>query len=285
MAFVGSLSGLVRGRRQPDLIGRSVRLGSRSLGWASVLRAWQTPPMKRWWVLGVLGLVIVVAAVVGFVFLRNTTTPLTAADLGFTGTVGDAPGDPGIYVYETMGFEEVDALGGGRHDYPERTYLVIDDGDCGPVVRWQAIAERWDEWQFCGPDLSITRATLYHEWFHIPDRQMASCTGSTFPPAGETTWTTVCSDGKWTSTDVATVVGMESLVIGATSVETIHIKISSTTTGSTVGSTAIDEWRLAGTPLVVRKVVNDASANASRIGDIHYVEQVTLQLESLLPTG
>ena len=241
--------------------------------------------MRRWWILGSLGVVVAAGAIAWLVFLRDTTTPVTAADLGFTGTVGDAPGEPGIYVYETTGFEEVDALGGARHDYPSDTYLVISEGSCGPVVRWHAIAERWDESEHCGPDLGVTSFTGYHEWFHIPDRATSTCSGAIFPPAGQTTWTNVCPSNGSTSTDVATVVGMETLDVGGESVATLHIRIVGTTTGSTVGNTITDVWRLPGTPLVVRKQVDDASANASRIGDIHYVEQVTLQLRSLVPTG
>ena len=248
-------------------------------------RSGRLEAVKRWWILGALVLAIVAAVVVWLAFFRNTTTPVSAADLGFTGTAGDSPGDPGVYVYATTGFEEVDALGGARHDYPDKTYLVITDGPCGPVVRWQAIAERWDEAEHCGPDLSVTTSRGYHEWFGIPDLGTSSCTGRILPPPGETTWTSVCQDGDMTSTDVATLIGMETLDIGGTPVATMHIRVVGTTTGSTVGSTTTDEWRLPGTPLVVRRVVDDASSNASRIGDIHYVEQVTLQLESVIPTG
>ncbi|HEX9978407.1 MAG TPA: hypothetical protein VGB41_07265 [Acidimicrobiia bacterium] len=240
---------------------------------------------RRWIVLGVVGGLVVALVAAWFLFFRDTATPVTAADLDFTGTAGDAPGEPGIYVYDTTGFEEIDALGGAHHDYPAETYLVIEEGPCGPVVRWLALDERWERSEHCGPDLAVTTSTGYHEWFGIPDTGVSTCTSPIFPPAGETTWTMECSDGESTSTAHATVVGTETLDIGGQQVETLHIRIEETTSGSTIGNTTTNVWRLPGTPLVVRKQVDDATANASRIGDVHYVEQVTLQLRSLLPTG
>jgi hypothetical protein len=241
--------------------------------------------VKRWWILGGIGIVAVALLAAWLLLFRDTATPVSASDLGFTGTAGDAPGEPGIYVYDTAGFEEVDALGGARHDYPAATYLVIEEGPCGPVVRWQALDERWDEWEHCGPDLAVSSSRGYHEWFQIPDLATSICSSQVFPRSGETAWTSECVDETTTSIDHVTVVGMETLVIGGQEVMTLHLRILGTTEGSTIGETTTDVWRLPGTTLVVRKVVDDASANASRIGDIHYVEQVTLELRSLVPTG
>jgi hypothetical protein len=162
---------------------------------------------------------------------------------------------------------------------------VVSDGPCGPIVRWQAIAERWEESEHCGPDLAVTTSTSFHQWFGVPDTGVTVCTSPIFPPAGEAEWTTVCPDTDTTSTDRAAVVGVETLVIGGESVDTIHIRIMGTTEGSTVGTTTTDLWRLPGTVLVVREQVDDSSSNATRIGEVHYVEQVTLQLRSLIPTG
>lgn len=242
--------------------------------------------MKRWWILGGIILVAVAAAMLWFVFLEDTATPITAGDVRFEGTVGDQPGDPGIYLYETSGFEEVDALGGARHDYPAETYFVIEDGPCGPVTRWQALTERWEEWEHCGPDLAVTTDTSYHEWFSIPDTGVASCSEEAiFPPPGVTTWTSVCVREGGRILRTSTLVGTETLVIDGVEVETIHIRTTEVTEGRTVGASTIETWRLPGTPLVVRRQTEESSDTTSRIGDIHYVEQATMQVRSLYPTG
>jgi len=240
---------------------------------------------KRWWIIGWIVVGLLVVAAVLFLVFRNTTTVLSAADLGFTGTVGDAPGEPGIYLYDTTGYDEIDALGGARHDYPDLTYGVITESECGPVVRWYAVAERWLEWQHCGPDFGITATTNFHEWFHVPDTGRTTCAEPVFPPDGQTTWTTVCDDGETITTDVATFVGMETLVIDGRPVETVHVRIDSTATGVSVATTTTDEWRLPGTALVVRKQYDDDSVNDTRIGTVHFVEHVVIQLRSLVPTG
>ncbi len=240
---------------------------------------------KRWWIIGGIAFVLLAVVVVVLIVFRNTTTPLGAADLGFTGVAGDSPGDPGIYVYDTSGYDEIDALGGARHDYPSLTYVVIEEGDCGPVVRWYAVAERWFQWEHCGPNFGVTTTTNYHEWFHIPDRGEVSCATPVFPPEGETSWTTVCDDGETVSMDHATFVGMETLTIGGEPVETVHIRIEGTSTGTSVATTTTDEWRLPGTALVVRRQFDDDSVNDTRIGTVHFTEHVVAQLRSLLPTG
>ena len=64
----------------------------------------------------------------------TTATPVDGT--GFD--VGTAPGDPGLYVYATLGFEEIDALGGARHDYPSETFITIQPGRVrqpGPLDR------------------------------------------------------------------------------------------------------------------------------------------------------
>ncbi len=44
-----------------------------------------------------------------------------------------------------------------------------------------------------------------------------------------------------------------------------------------------DTWYLAGTDLVVRRVVNNSTTNGSPVGDVHYLEHVELTLGSLTP--
>ena len=107
-----------------------------------------------WIILG--GLLVVVLGVT--VVLRDTSTPIDVenAEGSFQGVVGDAPGQPGVYAYLTVGHEEIDALAGARHDYPEVTYIIITAEACGPSARWQPLQERSIEWRHCGPDLAVT---------------------------------------------------------------------------------------------------------------------------------
>lgn len=45
--------------------------------------------------------------------------------------------EPGVYLYESSGFDSVDALTGARHDYPAQTTVTITTEGCGVRVRWE----------------------------------------------------------------------------------------------------------------------------------------------------
>ena len=76
-----------------------------------------------------------------------------------------------------FGFEEIDALGGARHDYPTETFLTVQPGGCGTISRWTALAERWDSQELCaGSDgMVVASYDSFHQWFGRADLQQFSC--------------------------------------------------------------------------------------------------------------
>ena len=75
-----------------------------------------------------------------------TETAGTAGDVG----VGRGPTPaPGVYVYDTTGFERVSALGGAQHDYPTQTTMTVTENDCGVTVRWAPLEQRFENWTMC----------------------------------------------------------------------------------------------------------------------------------------
>jgi hypothetical protein len=115
-----------------------------------------------------------------------STTPTTAVSTSTvvatstTVTPSSAPPlvEPGIYRYNTMGSEQIDALGGTSHDYPTETTLTVIAGDCGVHVRWDALRERRDEWGLCSTPDGIELSPLgvqYHEFYNQPDEEAVSC--------------------------------------------------------------------------------------------------------------
>ena len=235
----------------------------------------------RWWLLGaVFAGTLVVAGV--FLWFRDSTTPIDALELEVT-VSGESLGDFGWYRYATEGFEEADVLQGGRHDYPADSYLTLQPGGCGEVVRWQPIAERWHEWHWCCGLLVGERS--FHQWFGIPDEEVATCTGGedyrTAAPGS--TWTLVCTRERSVSTAAVTVVGADDIRIGEETVAAVHLRFDEVTEGRTVGTASADMWLHPEAPLVVRWRQDDESVTDSRAGDVRYVEQVTIELASPEP--
>jgi hypothetical protein len=238
---------------------------------------------RAWWItLTLAGLTV--AAIVVFA-LRDTTTPVDAETVGdsFHDVVGINPGDPGIYSFATVGYEAIDALSGARHDYPATTYVTISDGPCGPIVRWQALQERWVEWSHCGPDLSITETLEYHEWFGVPDEETEHCADPrpVFAEAAEV----VCVAAGSTEIYQVELAGTERIEVDGEVIDAVHIRRISALAGDSSGETVAEIWRLVDTPLPVRMQLTSLSTSSSAIGDVTYREEVTLDLLNLLPQG
>jgi len=243
----------------------------------------------------VLGGVLVALVITGLVVLfafRDVATTLGEEDIGITVvTGGGEPGDFGLYKYSTTGYETTDALAGARHDYPPETYLTIQPGGCGTLVRWQPLEQRYEEWNYC-PDGRMASWRSYFEWFQFGSIDQWECP-EPVEVQGEpgSSWTFECYRAETedaaagVETTTHEVLGYEPLTVGTQEVETLHVRATVVGTGGSVANGVVDTWYLAGTQLPVRRVVVHDSVTDSRIGSVQYHEQVEIQLTSLLPSG
>ena len=203
-------------------------------------------PVRR--VVVLLAIAVVVAAVVGVAvwkFLpRDTTTP--------------APAVAG-FVYETTGFESVDAFGGARHEYPARTTISVRTAADGcKVFRWRPFAERFWEWETCGARL--VRFAELHRFFGRDDRRTYRCdAASSFRSGWHCTGEGVTETGRVAASSPG------------------HLRVVTELTGKTTGSGLREEWlRPDGVPR--RLVVENESTTPSFLGDVHYRERYELRL-------
>lgn len=243
---------------------------------------------RRIWIVAGVGvaLVVVVGAVVILAF-RDTATPATEDDAvsGLGGlVVGTEPGDHGLYVFATTGYETTDALGGGRHDYPAETFLTLQPGGCGTVVRWVPLLERTMEWEFCDGVPIPLLWTDYHRWFGVVDESRFECpsTPAGLPADGET-WEVACSSENTTKSDTWEVVGVEPVQVDGREMATVHIRRTSESSGRTVGPLVADFWFAEGTALPVRMTLRSDTVTTSPIGEVEYHEEYLLELTSLIP--
>ena len=236
--------------------------------------------MRRLLLVGGIVVLVGVVAVIAYVLaLRDTATPVDPTDL----TATTSAAETAIYVYDTTGYEAVDALSGARHEYPAQTYLTITEGPCGPIARWDALEERWVEWEHCGPHRAITATHGYHEWFGVPDLEDEVCP-EPMPLIPNGTVVVACVTGDTTETYTITLIGREPIAIGGSDVSADHVRIDSVLSGGSTGSSQVDLWVLADSVIVVKTVVERHTTTPSRVGDVHYDELYTLVLASLEPT-
>jgi hypothetical protein len=257
------------------------------------------PRRRRWpWVL--LGCVAAVAllAVSGFVYLRSrdSTTVVSVDDaLGsFRGsdaaahTVERRPA-PGVYEYDTVGQEHIDSLGGSTHTYPARTTMTYTVTDCGYRTRWDVFEERFDELDRCTPSEgeTVDATRQYREFFGFSDDQTFQCDKDvlvrTEPPVFGETRTTPCTADGATAEMRVTVLGVEPVEVGGTSVDGLHIRLETTLAGAVRGSSTLNYWADPVTGLILRQETTVRSDADSPLGVTRYEEDYTVHLVSLIP--
>ena len=195
----------------------------------------------------------------------------------------------GVYVYATSGYEETDALGGSRHDYPSQTTSTMRRAGCGWVERWEPLAERWDESHLCNePDgVAIRTFKTYHQFFQRSQQQDYECPPGShvgrdqWQPGSRWTWSCTSSFGT-ISTDVVHL-GTEQLSVGGAAVTVEHLRYDSKMTGANRGTQVQERWVHRGTNLSVRIKTDIDIESDSPFGTVGYQEHYTITLTSLTP--
>lgn len=202
-------------------------------------------------------LLVVASALVWVLFPRDRSEP--------------QPPRVGEYVYATRGFEEVDALGGARHTYPDETGILveqIDGGRCRRLV-WRPLRDRVTAWLLCGERLVEIQEV--HEFFGNRDERTYRCEPGSSLRQG---WS--CSYGDTTVVASGGPVG-RARVAGA---PTDHIRLDRRVSGSVQGQGTREFWlrRSDGFPVRLAGTTDDVSS--SPIGDVRYRERYSLELET-----
>jgi hypothetical protein len=233
-------------------------------------------------------------------FRAEAASPARTASRSGAGKAGtSAPGrlrrayaapmpSPGVYVYRTTGFEEIDALGGARHDYPARTTITVSLGGCGLKLRWVALEERETTWERCVTRRGdVLRSELeIHRFFGTTEHTDYLCGTTLERPAGDkpgTTWPLTCKAAGRTKRGTGRVVGRETLTVQGAPVATVHVRWRATLSGKTTGTTGRDVWLARSNGLPVRLTMASETTTGSIVGDVHYRESVELQLTSTTP--
>ena len=195
----------------------------------------------------------------------------------------------GVYSYRTTGSEEV-SLGGGRHDYPARTYAAVRAvGGCDWDFEHRVLEEHVERRLQCSAPGQLSQKNERAEITFFGQANKADYTCD--PPLVITRvgdgagakYTGVCrgSDGQFTMT--TTFVGRERLTVGGVAVDALHVLMESVTAGRADGTSRNDYWMHADTGLMlksIRKVQTRAKAYGSTVD---YREDSTFELERLEP--
>ncbi|HWQ24991.1 MAG TPA: hypothetical protein VNK94_12870 [Gaiellaceae bacterium] len=237
-----------------------------------------------------------VALVAGWLlFLRDRAEPVAVGDAvtSFREETETAPSGPspvpaGVYVYDTAGFERTDALTGVTHRYPRRSTITVTADPCGARLRWDVLRGRSTTWTFCvrAGGWWLASQDERHTFFGRTERTTYVCENTPLRPAGDPVgarWPVACGTGTAEERGRASVVGRERLRVGGRLVATVHVRKVTSFTGAIRGETTHDLWLARETGVPVRLVMVSRTTNDSAVGDVHYEEEVSLQLLTLVP--
>lgn len=254
---------------------------------------------RRW--LLIAGTVVgVVALLLGGTVLylrsRDTTTEVGVEDALGSFREAEAAAEPvdrrpqpGVYEYETVGEETIDALGGATHTYPARTTMTYTLTDCGYRTRWDVFEERFDELDLCISDAgeSVQTSRQYREFFGFSADQVLQCDSSVIVRAEPTVLddprTTPCTASGTNAEMRVVVVGEEPIDVGGQTVDALRIQLDTTLTGEVRGTSSLEYWADPVTGLVFRQITTVKTDADSPLGTTHYQEQYTVQLVSRQP--
>lgn len=197
--------------------------------------------------------------------------------------------EPGVYVYDTVGFESIDALSGVTHEYPTETAITVTGAGCGVLLRWDALEERREEWRLCAtPDGVVLQpeSLQYHEFFDQETPETVLCdvpvlavpvSGDSFEPVARTC---TIEDRPWLP--VWEVLEMGVREVDGEPIDVRHVRMTIDDNDDHFEHYVADWW-LAPNGLPVELDVVKRSKSPSVVGDVVYDEIIQLQLVSAEP--
>jgi hypothetical protein len=229
------------------------------------------------------------------VALRDETEPVSVGEAVTTfreetgdGSKAPSPVPEGVYVYDTEGYERTDALTGVRHRYPNRSTITVTPDPCGVRMRWDVLEGRSTTWTFCvgAAGWELASQDERHTFFGRVERTTYTCSETLFRPVSDRPGpasAVTCSTGDAEERGTGRVVAREALRVAGRPIATVHLRKRTTFTGEIRGASTHDVWLARATGVPVRIVMTSRTTNDSPVGDVHYDEDVSLQLRSLTP--
>jgi hypothetical protein len=222
----------------------------------------------------------------------STATPRVAAPTSPTTRAAAAPftsPSEGVYSYKTRGFEEV-SLGGGRHDYPDRSFATVRRR---PGCDWQfehkVLQEHIERRTQCSApgQFSENEESVDVTFFGQTNSAAYRCdpalvlarTGD--EPGTRRTGTCRADDGQAVLT--VTFVGREAVTIAGSTVQALRVTMDGVVSGRADGTSHSDTWVHPDTGLMLRST-REVQTRAKAFGTtVDYREEARYELERLEP--
>ncbi len=195
---------------------------------------------------------------------------------------------PGVYRYDTTGYEEV-GVPGSRRSFPDETTITVTPTDCGVAETWRPFQEHVEYNDVCTAGTATRLAGFGSSisFYGQTDTEHFACDPSaTFGPAATSpgqSWTFDCTTGSTTATSQAALLGEETFDIDNVTVDTIHVRVETTFSGDQRGTSTNDYWFATTNALLVKNTGSVHAHSSGSFGSTDYTETYGLLLTSTLP--
>lgn len=253
----------------------------------------------RVWALGI-GVVVLVAAGLAFVWLSVLRSPGTQVDLRQALRLYRQGQDrdratsallprPGVYRYRTSGGEHLSLAGIGR-TFPSSSEMVVTDRSCA-TEQWVPLQQHMEGLVTCpapGGALRVTEALSYEQIAGTSTSSSFKCPAGTYliPPhwrVGER-WQSTCRSAHLRIPVTGEVLGTTSLQVGRHREPVLHTRLVFSFRGSENGTNPNDYWISLQDGLIVRqRETVDITQPAGPLGSVRYTEQMGIMLLSAVP--
>ena len=206
-----------------------------------------------------------------------------------TAPAGLVTAQPGVYVYDTTGQEQVNKPSKTTHKYPRSTTLTASGSACDAHLAWQPIEGRNLEIAGCYDKgaFRLTGIATTQTFFGYRTRSVYACPGSNVVvparPTPGTRWTFDCDAARTHASIDVSVIGNETRSVTGQAVPTWHVRFDVHLSGATRGTQIFDFWFAArdALPIAITSVT-DVDEDTS-FGTVHYAESFALSLAELAP--
>jgi hypothetical protein len=219
----------------------------------------------------------------------ESAPPTSAAP---TGPIAYTAPTPGVYTYRTTGSEQI-SLASAQHKYPERTYATVRHGSgCEWQYRNEVVEEHVDMLQLCSEPGRLTQVEQRRDvsFFGQTEGGSARCApplvlhGADLAPGHRIETTCASSDGS-SFVLTRTFRGRDQRRIGGHTIDVVVVELQTTMTGKKRGTSADTLWLAADSGLLVRWERHvDTVADTAYGASVHYTEEASFELESLIPS-
>ena len=203
--------------------------------------------------------------------------------------LGLVTAQPGVYVYDTTGQEQVDQPNKTTHTYPHSTTVTASGSPCDASLLWQPIEGRSLEITGCYDHgaFRVTGMSTTQTFFGYRTRAVYTCPGKNIAmpaaPKADTSWHFACDSARSHAAIAVTVIGTEARTVENTTLQTWHVRFDTNLTGATRGTENYDFWFSSRDALPI--AINSATdvMQDTSFGSVHYVESFALALAQLHP--